>query len=90
MRYKSCSPVGLIDETRSLIDSCYAVKDVVPPEEPQGPSGTVEKYNLLDNFENGRLGAFDTVNWEPGYVNNEVQYYRDEQAVQGGSSLTYH
>jgi len=54
----------------------------VPPEGPQGPPGVVEKYNLLDNFENGRLGAFDTVNWEPGNVNNEVQYYRDEQAVQ--------
>ena len=67
------------------MDLFNIVQSAVPPEGPQGPPGVTERYNLLDNFENGRLGAFDTVNWEPGNVNNEVQYYRDEQAVQGGS-----
>jgi len=58
------------------------VLGAVPPEGPQGPPGVTERYNLLDNIYGGRLGAFATVNWEPGHVNNEVQYYRDEQAVQ--------
>lgn len=53
-----------------------------PPTDPQGPEGTVLRYNLLDPLPGGRLGAFNTRDWEPGHVNDEVQYYKPENAVQ--------
>ena len=37
-----------------------------PPTGPQGPEGTFLRYNLLDPFPGGRLGAFNTRDWEPG------------------------
>ena len=39
-----------------------------PPTDPQGPDGTIFKYNLLDPFPKGRLGAFNTKDWAPGTV----------------------
>ena len=39
-----------------------------PPTDPQGPEGTFLRYNLLDPFPGGRLGAFNTRDWEPGTV----------------------
>ena len=39
-----------------------------PPTGPQGPEGTFLRYNLLDPFPGGRLGAFNTRDWEPGTV----------------------
>ena len=57
-----------------------------PPPEPQGPPGTIFKYDLLKSFNGGRLGAFNTVDWNPGFVNNEVQYYKPENAQQDPST----
>ena len=53
---------------------------------PQGPPGTILKYDLLESYPGGRLGAFKTVDWNPGHVNNEVQYYKPENAVQDPSN----
>ena len=53
---------------------------------PQGPPGTILKYDLLESHPGGRLGAFKTVDWNPGHVNNEVQYYKPENAVQDPST----
>ena len=39
-------------------------------------------YDLLKSYPGGRLGAFNTVDWESGHQNNEVQYYKSENAVQ--------
>ena len=61
---------------------------VPPPEGPQGPSGVAEKYDLLTgSFPDGRLGAFNTVEREPGATNEEVQWYVGDNAVQGGISI---
>ena len=57
-----------------------------PPPEPQGPPGAIFKYDLLQSFNGGRLGAFNTVDWNPGFVNNEVQYYKPENAQQDPST----
>lgn len=57
-----------------------------PPPGPLGPSGAIEKYDLLRSFPGGRIGAFNTVEWDRGHVNNEVQYYRGENAHQDPSS----
>ena len=53
-----------------------------PPIEPQGPSGAIFKYDLLETYPGGSIGAFKTVDWDPGHVNNEIQYYKPENAVQ--------
>ena len=57
-----------------------------PPPEPQGPPGAIFKYDLLQSFNGGRLRAFNTVDWNPGHVNNEVQYYKPENAQQDPST----
>ena len=54
----------------------------LPPPGPHGPVGLIEKYDLLKPTNGGRLGAFNTVDWDPGFVNEEVQYYKSENAVQ--------
>ena len=51
-----------------------------------GPPGAIFKYDLLQSYPGGRLGAFNTVHWNKGHVNNEVQYYRHENAVQDPST----
>ena len=56
-----------------------------PPSEPQGPPGAVFKYDLLKS-PGGTFGAFNAVDWAPGHVNNEVQYYKPENAVQDPST----
>ena len=57
-----------------------------PPPGPQGPSGAIEKYDLLKSFPGGTIGAFRPVDWNPGHVNNEVQYYKPENAWQDPST----
>ena len=57
--------------------------DPPPPlPDPIGPPGKIFKYDLLKSYPGGRLGAFNTVDWESGHQNNEVQYYKSENAVQ--------
>jgi len=53
-----------------------------PPPGPQGPPGAIEKFDLLQSFSGGRLGAFNTVDWPDHHVNDEVQRYVHENAVQ--------
>merc|ERR1719232_33195 len=57
-----------------------------PPPGPQGPSGAIEKYDLLKSFPGGQIGAFRTVDWPPYHVNNEVQHYKPENAWQDPST----
>ena len=47
-----------------------------------GPPGAKFKFDLLKNQYGGQIGAFNTVYWQPGHVNNEVQWYVPENAVQ--------
>ena len=56
------------------------------PEGPKtGPPGTKLVYDLLQNQYGGQLGAFNTVYWQPGHVNEEQQWYVPENAVQDAS-----
>ena len=56
------------------------------PEGPKtGPPGTHLVYDLLQNQYGGQLGAFNTVYWQPGHVNEEQQWYVPENAVQDAS-----
>ena len=46
-----------------------------PPAGPQGPSDAVLSADLLtDGYEGAAMGAFNLVSWEPGHVNNELQW----------------
>jgi len=71
----------------SNADCCYGPDDTNPtnptgPTGPTGPAGKIFKYDLLKPHSGGRLGAFNTVDWPRGKVNNEVQYYKHQNAVQ--------
>ena len=56
------------------------------PEGPKtGPPGTKLVYDLLQNQYGGQLGAFNTVYWQPGHVNEEQQWYVPENAHQDAS-----
>jgi len=58
------------------------------PDGPQGPDGAILKYDLLSNsqpginYPGGNLGAFVPQLWPAGVVNNELQEYVPEAAVQ--------
>jgi len=58
------------------------------PDGPQGPPGAILKYDLLSNsqpginYPGGHLGAFVPQQWPAGVVNNELQEYVPEAAVQ--------
>jgi len=58
------------------------------PDGPQGPPGAILKYDLLSNsqaginYPRGNLGAFVPQRWPAGKVNNELQEYVPEAAVQ--------
>ena len=58
------------------------------PDGPQGPPGAILKYDLLSNsqaginYPGGNLGAFVPQLWPAGVVNNELQEYVPEAAVQ--------
>jgi len=59
------------------------------PEEPQGPSGAILKFDLLSNSQPGinypsdnHVGAFVARDWPPGVVNGELQAYVPEAAQQ--------
>ena len=58
------------------------------PDGPQGPPGAILKYDLLSNsqaginYPGGNIGAFVPQLWPAGVVNNELQEYVPEAAVQ--------
>ena len=63
-------------------------ESIPAPNEPQGPSGAVLKYDLLSNsqpginYPNEHIGAFVPQKWPAGFVNNELQEYVPEAAFQ--------
>jgi len=65
-----------------------SIKAVQLPDGPQGPNGAILKYDLLSNSDPGidypgdNLGAFVPQLWPAGVVNNELQEYVPEAAVQ--------
>ena len=57
------------------------------PQGPKnGPPGAKLVFDLLQNNYGGQIGAFNTVYWQPGHVNNEVQWYVPENAYQDPAS----
>lgn len=58
-----------------------------PPAGPQGPSGAMLSADLLaGDYEGAAMGAFNLVSWEPGHVNDELQWYVPEAAIQDPST----
>ena len=48
--------------------------------------GAIFKEDLI-NSNGGSIGAFNPMNWNPGYVNHELQYYKPENAYKENGNI---